>query len=70
MEQQNIPTVSLQRCKTPNTLNECPTYDIKPIWWWGSNNAEALGNAGYLFIAIDPRSTWGLSMGQIELSDI
>ena len=29
----------------------------KPIWWWGSRNAEAFGNAEYSFIAIAPRST-------------
>ena len=27
------------------------------IWWWGSNNVGALGNAEYPFIAITPRST-------------
>ena len=27
------------------------------IWWWGSSNAGALGNAEYPFIAIAPRST-------------
>ena len=27
------------------------------IWWWGSSDAGALGNAEYLFIAIAPRST-------------
>ena len=27
------------------------------IWWWGSSNAGALGNAKYPFIAIAPRST-------------
>ena len=27
------------------------------IWWWGSSNAGALGNAEYSFIAITPRST-------------
>ena len=37
--------------------NECPWYDNKKIWWWGSSNAGALGNAAYPFIAIAPRST-------------
>ena len=27
------------------------------IWWWGSSNAGALGNAEYPFIVITPRST-------------
>ena len=27
------------------------------IWWWGSSDAGALGNADYPFIAIAPRST-------------
>ena len=27
------------------------------IWWWGSSNAWALGNAQYPFIAITPKST-------------
>ena len=27
------------------------------IWWWGSSNVGALGNAEYPFIAIAPRST-------------
>ena len=31
------------------------------IWWWGSSNAGALGNAEYLFIAITPRNTLGWS---------
>ena len=25
--------------------NGCPGYDTKKIWWWGSNNAGALGDA-------------------------
>ena len=29
----------------------------EPIWWWGSSNAGALGNAVYPFIAISPWST-------------
>ena len=29
----------------------------KAIWWWGSSNAGALGNAEYPFIAIAPKST-------------
>ena len=39
---------SLQRGKTP------PRSVM--VWWWGSNNAGALGNAEYPFIAIVPRS--------------
>ena len=27
------------------------------IWWWGSGNFRALGNAEYPFIAITPKST-------------
>ena len=46
------------------------------IWWWGSSNPGALGNAEYSFIAIAPWSTSAgvvipdrvLSMGQIELN--
>ena len=46
------------------------------IWWWGSINAGALGNAEYSFIAIAPWSIFWpgvvapdrvLSMGEIEL---
>ena len=48
----------------------------KTIWWRGSSNAGALGNAEYFFIAIAPKSTlaWSvstwrvLSLGQIELN--
>ena len=48
------------------------------IWWGGSSNAGALGNAEYSFIAITPRSTDPvvvahdrvLSMDQTELFDI
>ena len=38
-------------------LDECPVYDIKIIWWWGSSNAWTVGNAEYPFIAIAPRSS-------------
>ena len=42
------------------------------IWWWGSNNAVALGNEEYSFLTISLMSTLArsgrvLSMGQIEL---
>ena len=49
----------------------------KSIWWWGSSNAGALGNAEYLFIAFTLRCLlWFgvvppdkvLSTGQIELN--
>ena len=39
----------------------------KTIWWWGSGNPEALGNAEYSFITIAPRSTlmleWSHQLG-------
>ena len=28
------------------------------LWWWGSSNAGALGNAEYSFVATAPRSLW------------
>ena len=37
--------------------NECPGYDSKQSDGEGSNNAGALGNAKYPFIAITPKST-------------
>ena len=61
----------------PST-NECPRYNIKPIWWWGFSNAGALGNAEYPSLPSLPRPLWPgvvgldrvLSMGQIGLFDI
>ena len=47
--QQNTPTASLQRGKTPP--NECPGYDMK------QSDGQALGNAEYPFIAIALSST-------------
>ena len=38
------------------------------IWWSGSSNVDALGNAEYSFIVLAPKKI--LSMGQIELFDI
>ena len=37
--------------------NECPGYETKQSYWWGSSNAGALGNAEHSFIALTPRST-------------
>ena len=47
-------TTPLQRGKTPP--NEYPDIWHYRIWWWGSSNAGALGNAKYSFIVIAPRS--------------
>ena len=39
-------------------LHQCVSWIWhETIWWYGSNNAGALGNAEYSFIAIDPWST-------------
>ena len=50
----NTLTAPLQMGKSPN---ECPGYDTKQFWWWGSSVAGALGNAEHPFIAIAPKST-------------
>ena len=40
-------------CKEGKTLfKDSPRYDNKTVWWWGSSNAGALGNAEYLFIGL------------------
>ena len=41
---------ALQKVKTPLQW-------VSWIWWWGSCNAETLGNKEYPFIAIAPRFT-------------
>ena len=51
LEPQNTPTISLQRGKY--SRYECPRYDIKQ----SDDEAGALGNAEYPFIAIAPRPT-------------
>ena len=51
----NTPTATLQRGKTP--LQRVSWIWHLTIWWCGSSNAGALGNAVYPFIAIAPRFT-------------
>ena len=48
--QQNTPTPSLQRGKTPT--NECPAYDSKQFDGEAPVMLELLGITEYLFIAI------------------
>ena len=50
--QQNTLTASLQMGKTPT--KDLLDMTLK-IWWWGSSNTGALGNAEHPFIAIAPR---------------
>ena len=47
-----ISTTSLQRGKTPPQWVSSIWHSI--IWWWGSSNAGALGNAEHPFISITP----------------
>ena len=54
-EMQNTLTASLQRGKTPPS--ECPEYDIQQSYLWGLNNARALMNVEYPFIASSLTST-------------
>ena len=51
----NTPTAHLQRSNTPSQWVSRRWHWT--IWWWGSIDARALGNAEHLFIAIAPRST-------------
>ena len=51
----NTPTVTLQRSKTLPLQRVSGIWN-QSIWWWGSSDIGALGNAEYPFIAIAPRS--------------
>ena len=51
---QNTPTASLHSGQTPQQVS---WIRQSTIWWLDSNNAEALENAEYPFIAIAPRFT-------------
>ena len=55
-------TAALQRGRTP-PQQWVSGYDTLAIWWWGSSNARALGNAEHPFIAIAPGSTLGPIIG-------
>ena len=61
---QNIPTASPRGVRLPQRVS---WIWHQTIWWWGSCSTEASGNAVYLFIAIDSRTTLAQSSSTWEI---